>query len=114
MDATVTRRTIIGICSLLLTGMLVVAGQIVVEDPFAGTMRGYAPVQGGQSSMFYWFFPTHDTNPDAPLILWLEGGPGDPGLLGVFFGPGPFRLNSTQRFETQPLFLDEFCQHDLC
>ncbi len=49
-----------------------------------------------QSNMFYWLFPAQLAPWDsAPLILWLEGGPGIPGTFQVFGGMGPYRANSS-------------------
>lgn len=40
------------------------------------------------SNLFFWFFPNR--NPDAPLLLWLQGGPGASSLFGLFEENGPF------------------------
>ncbi|XP_050439182.1 venom serine carboxypeptidase-like [Adelges cooleyi] len=44
------------------------------------------------SNLFFWFFPApclyHDK--EAPLILWLQGGPGASSMFGVFKEIGPF------------------------
>ncbi|CAG7819161.1 unnamed protein product, partial [Allacma fusca] len=32
------------------------------------------------SSLFFWFFPSANQNPNAPLIFWLQGGPGSSSL----------------------------------
>eukprot|EP00029_Vermamoeba_vermiformis_P007595 TRINITY_DN3327_c0_g1_i2.p1 TRINITY_DN3327_c0_g1~~TRINITY_DN3327_c0_g1_i2.p1 ORF type:complete len:395 (-),score=71.33 TRINITY_DN3327_c0_g1_i2:49-1233(-) len=41
--------------------------------------------------MFYWFFEA--ANSSAPIILWLEGGPGISAMFQVFHGMGPYRIN---------------------
>ena len=40
--------------------------------------------------MFFWFFPARVKAADAPLLLWLEGGPGWPTMYAVFKENGPF------------------------
>ncbi|RWS08894.1 serine carboxypeptidase-like protein, partial [Dinothrombium tinctorium] len=40
------------------------------------------------SSLFFWFFPSK--NKTAPLLLWLQGGPGSSSLFGMFYENGPF------------------------
>ncbi len=41
------------------------------------------------SHMFFWFFPA-ETNPStAPVVLWLQGGPGSSSMFGLFEINGP-------------------------
>jgi len=50
------------------------------------------------SSMFYWLMEKINgnvTSDDAPLVLWLQGGPGCSGMTGNFFEFGPLMVNST-------------------
>lgn len=42
------------------------------------------------SNMFFWFFPSAKDKADAPVLLWLQGGPGASSLQGVFNINGPF------------------------
>uniref|UniRef100_A0A4Q8K3H4 Carboxypeptidase n=1 Tax=Liphistius sp. SGP-2016 TaxID=1905180 RepID=A0A4Q8K3H4_9ARAC len=46
------------------------------------------------SNMFFWFFPALNKNPKAPVILWLQGGPGGSSLFGLFVENGPYIINS--------------------
>ncbi|CAI0544050.1 unnamed protein product [Linum tenue] len=43
--------------------------------------------------MFYFFFPTRGNNPNAPVAIWLNGGPGCSGEISLFYDNGPVRLN---------------------
>eukprot|EP00297_Palpitomonas_bilix_P008069 CAMPEP_0113880674 /NCGR_PEP_ID=MMETSP0780_2-20120614/7922_1 /TAXON_ID=652834 /ORGANISM="Palpitomonas bilix" /LENGTH=473 /DNA_ID=CAMNT_0000867387 /DNA_START=186 /DNA_END=1607 /DNA_ORIENTATION=+ /assembly_acc=CAM_ASM_000599 len=45
------------------------------------------------SNMFFWFFPSADGNKDAPVLLWLQGGPGGSSLFGLFVENGPLGVN---------------------
>jgi len=42
------------------------------------------------SNMYWWFFPAQNGNPKAPIIVYLEGGPGVSSLLSLFYQMGPF------------------------
>ncbi|XP_014247095.1 venom serine carboxypeptidase-like [Cimex lectularius] len=42
------------------------------------------------SSMFFWFFPAEHNSKNAPVIVWLQGGPGASSLFGLFDEHGPF------------------------
>ncbi|XP_077347484.1 putative serine carboxypeptidase CPVL isoform X2 [Lithobates pipiens] len=42
------------------------------------------------SNLFFWFFPAQ-VNPDtAPVLLWLQGGPGGTSMFGLFVEHGPY------------------------
>uniref|UniRef100_A0A1B6FEW7 Carboxypeptidase n=1 Tax=Cuerna arida TaxID=1464854 RepID=A0A1B6FEW7_9HEMI len=42
------------------------------------------------SNLFFWFFPAVEKNDTAPVVLWLQGGPGATSLFGLFTENGPF------------------------
>ncbi|XP_068614395.1 probable serine carboxypeptidase CPVL [Brachionichthys hirsutus] len=43
------------------------------------------------SNLFFWFFPALKKGQDqAPLLLWLQGGPGSSSMIGVFIEHGPY------------------------
>lgn len=45
------------------------------------------------SNMFFWYFPAKNTSIDAPVLLWLQGGPGASSLFGLFEENGPFYIS---------------------
>lgn len=45
------------------------------------------------SNLFFWYFPAQNGRPDAPTVLWLQGGPGGSSLMGNFVENGPFAVN---------------------
>jgi len=45
------------------------------------------------TNMFYIFVEAEDGNKNAPVLLWLQGGPGASSLHALFTGVGPFRLS---------------------
>ena len=46
------------------------------------------------NQMFYWIFRAKNSPTTAPLLIWLDGGPGCAGTFGLFFNIGPFQVNN--------------------
>lgn len=41
------------------------------------------------ANMYFWYFPSFNKKTEAPVILWLQGGPGGSSLFGLFTELGP-------------------------
>lgn len=41
------------------------------------------------SNLYFWYFPAFTKQRDAPVLLWLQGGPGGSSLFGLFTELGP-------------------------
>lgn len=71
------------------------SGFINMSDSRPGKTEG--------SGMFYWMFPAVNRKfEEAPLLIWLQGGPGSSGALGLFFENGPYYLNDDLKLEDRP------------
>ncbi|KAH7488162.1 Pheromone-processing carboxypeptidase KEX1 [Phytophthora ramorum] len=55
------------------------AGRIALDD-------------GDKNFIFYWHFQAARDPDKAPLIIWLNGGPGCSSIQGLFLGNSPFKL----------------------
>lgn len=51
------------------------------------------------SNLFFWFFKAQVNPENAPVVLWLQGGPGGSSLYGLFMENGPVFINSANRME---------------
>ncbi|EGD83190.1 hypothetical protein PTSG_03820 [Salpingoeca rosetta] len=49
------------------------------------------------NNLFVWYFPSQDNNPDAPLLIWLQGGPGGASTFGLFSEIGPFHVDENMK-----------------
>lgn len=45
------------------------------------------------SNLFFWFVPSLSDPKNAPVVLWLQGGPGTTSLLGFFSEHGPYDVS---------------------
>jgi len=67
---------------------------------YTGTIQpcsfsGFAPLDDtNNSALFYWFFPNTTANPngEAPIVVFLGGGPGAASISSIFSENGPFRI----------------------
>lgn len=56
---------------------------------------GYFTVDDkNNGNMFFWFFPSQDGAADAPVALWLQGGPGGSSMFGLFVENGPLAVDA--------------------
>lgn len=67
-----------------------------------------------ESNLFFWFFPAQKSWKRAPVVLWLQGGPGASSLFGLFEEIGPFsfenrlkRRKFSWNVENNLLFIDQ-------
>ena len=71
------------------------ASRVHLPGPFADreSYAGYVTVNAScGSNVFFWFFPAISGNGSAPLLMWLNGGPGSTSMYGLFNEMGPFSV----------------------
>ncbi|XP_004045281.1 probable serine carboxypeptidase CPVL [Gorilla gorilla gorilla] len=73
--------------------------ELSLVSPFPGlNMKSYAGFltvnKTYNSNLFFWFFPAQIQPEDAPVVLWLQGGPGGSSMFGLFVEHGPYVVTS--------------------
>jgi len=89
---------------LLLEGRLEEARErsrvVLPEAPHIPSHSGLMTVNSEfDSNMFFWYFPAAYQPHKAPVVLWLQGGPGGSSLFGLFVEHGPFAVTEDLRLE---------------
>ncbi len=47
-----------------------------------------------EDDLFYWWFESRTDPKNAPLVLWLTGGPGCASEIALFFENGPWKFDA--------------------
>ncbi|KDO30472.1 hypothetical protein SPRG_04375 [Saprolegnia parasitica CBS 223.65] len=74
-----------------------------VDDISFDQYAGHISLPSNDQKMFYWLVEAAEANAStAPLVLWLNGGPGCSSLNGFFTELGPFVVNSDLTLTRNP------------
>uniref|UniRef100_A0A0A9XDE9 Carboxypeptidase n=2 Tax=Lygus hesperus TaxID=30085 RepID=A0A0A9XDE9_LYGHE len=72
----------------------------MIEGDDVESYAGYITINKQfESNMFFWFFPAENNRHNAPVVLWLQGGPGASSLYATFYENGPFYITQDLKLE---------------
>eukprot|EP00048_Salpingoeca_helianthica_P014045 m.213951 g.213951 ORF g.213951 m.213951 type:complete len:453 (-) comp15581_c0_seq1:3107-4465(-) len=58
--------------------------------------------QNKNNNLFAWYFPAQSGAATAPLLIWLQGGPGGASTFGLFSEIGPYTLDASLNLVPRP------------
>ena len=65
---------------------------------------GVRPSSSPEINTFFWLLPSLNNDPAAPVMIWLQGGPGSSSLYGMFEELGPMGIDANMNvFPRDPL-----------
>ncbi|KAI0123951.1 putative carboxypeptidase S1 [Xylariales sp. AK1849] len=74
--------------------------------PGVNSYSGYVDLDEN-THMFFWFFEARSNPNEAPITLWLNGGPGSDSLIGLFEELGPCNVTSNYTTAVNPFSWNE-------
>ncbi|KAI9838451.1 MAG: hypothetical protein M1837_002473 [Sclerophora amabilis] len=74
--------------------------------PGVNSYSGYVDLAADMHT-FFWFFEARNNPSEAPLTLWLNGGPGSDSLIGLFQELGPCNISEDLQSELNPYAWNE-------
>ncbi|KAF6206887.1 hypothetical protein GE061_018123 [Apolygus lucorum] len=73
----------------------------MIED--IASYSGFFKVNSSSNgNLFFWYFPAENAPEEAPVMLWLQGGPGGSSMYGLFLEHGPLQLKKDHQLEKRP------------
>ncbi|KAF5282412.1 hypothetical protein FQR65_LT14306 [Abscondita terminalis] len=79
-----------------------------VQYEEAGDVKSYAGYftvsKLYNSNLFFWFFPSETDYKNAPVVLWLQGGPGASSLLGALVINGAFEITDELKLKRKSYY----------
>ena len=76
------------------TGARALAQVPPMLGPCCASYSGFFTVdKQHDSNLFFWFFRSETRRDSAPLVVWLQGGPGTSMMRTVFLENGPYRID---------------------
>ncbi|CZT08422.1 hypothetical protein WAI453_007252 [Rhynchosporium graminicola] len=74
--------------------------------PGVNSYSGYIDLDEN-SHTFFWFFEARNNPKEAPITLWLNGGPGSDALIGLFEELGPCNITANLTTQVNPYSFSE-------
>lgn len=82
-------------------GMIKQAQELSLVKPSIGSMRSYSGYftvnKACESNLFFWFYPAQKNPSGAPVVLFLQGGPGVSSIYSLFVEVGPILFDRRKK-----------------
>jgi hypothetical protein len=95
----------------LVSGLPFADSIVPMQNSFAGLIpiRQFLNSSALMAETFFWYFPAQNPkSSNAPLILWMNGGPGSSSMIGLFQEHGPIIIKNSTLFRRNHTWNQEF------
>ncbi|KAF6210794.1 hypothetical protein GE061_013905 [Apolygus lucorum] len=101
-----SRRNPLMLTPYILDGEIQEGRRAARVQPFVGEVESYSGFltvnASSNGNLFFWYFPAENAPETAPVMIWLQGGPGCSSMFGLFMEHGPLQLNDDLRVVKRP------------
>ncbi|KAF6210793.1 hypothetical protein GE061_013904 [Apolygus lucorum] len=101
-----SRRNPLMLTPYILDGKIQEGRKAARVQPFVDGVESYSGFltvnASSNGNLFFWYFPAENAPETAPVMIWLQGGPGCSSMVGLFMEHGPLQLNDDLRVVKRP------------
>lgn len=106
MHKNITRLSLAILAALCIAGTSVASDQVKYLPgygvPKEAQYSGYLNIPDTAQQMYYYLVSAKKHPEQAPLIIWLNGGPGSSSFYGFFTENGPYRIDTNLKLKDNP------------
>ena len=80
---------------------------VLSAPSYAGLLPGGNGSAAAEAELFYWLFLAQNGKPNAPVVVWMNGGPGLSSMFSLFNEHGPLQLDGQDKLQPRQVHWNE-------